>query len=172
MTGFKLSEEELNLYSADKNAAEFIEVVNDKIGDWISYHNVQVPSRDKTQVFYLSFSADDSALAIARLIDKNSDFNDYRFAVAIDALFDGKRRLYVNVYNPYGVKVTQNWDGWCYLGFDKKGYSYELTEKEYKYFQRVHNAKYDDFLERLGKAGNEVGNSLKTGLLGLGNLGR
>lgn len=172
MTGFKLSEEELDLHSADKNATEFIEVVNDKIGDWISYHNVQVSNRDKIQVFYLSFSADDSALAIARLIDKNSDFNDYRFAIAIDAIFDGKRRLYVNVYNPYGVKVTKNWDGWCYLGFDKKGYSYELNKKEYKYFQRIREAKYDDFLEKLGKAGNEVGNSLKTGLLGLGNLGR
>lgn len=135
MTGFKLSEEELNLYSADKNAVEFIEVVNDKIGDWISYHNVQVPSRDNVQVFYLSFSADDSALAIARLIDKNSDFNDYRFAVAIDALFGEKRRLYVNVYNPYGVKVTQNWNGYSYLGFDKKGYSYELTKEEYYYLE-------------------------------------
>ena len=127
-----MTEKELKLHSADKNAAEFIEVVNDKIGDWISYHNVQVPNRDKIQVFYLSFSADDSALAIARLIDKNSNFNDYRFAVAIDALFGWKRKLYVNVYNPYGVKVTQNWDGWCYLGFDKKGYSYEVDDSAYE----------------------------------------
>lgn len=169
---FKLSEEELNLHSADKNAVVFIEVVKDTVTDWINYHHVQVPNRDKIQVFYLSFSAGSSALAIARLIDKNSDFNDYRFAVDIDALFGEKRRLYVNVYNPYGVKVTQNWDGWSYLGFDKKGYSYELNEKEYRYFQRIREAKYDDFLEKLGKAGNEVGNSLKAGLLGLGNLGR
>ena len=169
---FKLSEEDLNLHSADKNAAEFIEVVKDNIGDWISYHNVQVPNRDKIQVFYLSFSADDSELAIARLIDKKSNFNDYRFAVAIDDLLDGKRRLYVNVYNPYGVKVTQNWDGWCYLGFDKKGYSYELTREEYKYFLQERKKHHKDLLEKIGKAGNEVGNSLKTGLLGLGNLGR
>ena len=135
MTGFKLSEEELNLHSADKNAVVFIEVVKGTVTDWINYHHVQVPSRDKIQVFYLSFSADDSALAIARLIDKNSDFNDYRFAVSIDDLLDGKRRLYVNVYNPDNVKVTQNWDGWCYLGFDNKGYSYELTKKEYYYLE-------------------------------------
>lgn len=172
MTGFKLSEEELNLYSADKNAVEFIEAVKDKVTDWINYHHVQVPNRDKIQVFYLSFSAGSSALAIARLIDKNSDFNDYRFAVAIDALFGGKRKLYVNVYNPYGVKVTQNWDGWCYLGFDKKGYSYELTREEYKYFLQERKKHHKDLLEKIGKAGNEVGNSLKTGLLGLGNLGR
>ncbi|MBA2914825.1 hypothetical protein HCN73_00285 [Lactobacillus crispatus] len=132
MTGFKLSEEELDLHSADKNATEFIEVVNDKIGDWISYHNVQVPNRDKIQVFYLSFFADDSALAIAKLIDKDSNFNDYKFAVTIDALFGEKRRLYVNVYNSDNVKVTQNWDGWCYLGFDKNGDSYEVDRSAYE----------------------------------------
>ena len=71
MTGFKLSEEELDLHSADKNAVEFIEVVKDKVTDWINYHHVQVPNRDKIQVFYLSFSAGSLALAIARLIDKN-----------------------------------------------------------------------------------------------------
>ena len=27
----------------NKNAAEFIEIVKDKICDWISYHNVYVP---------------------------------------------------------------------------------------------------------------------------------
>lgn len=132
---FKLSEEELNLHSADKNAAEFIEVVKDKVTDWIDYHHVQVPNRDKIQVFYLSFSADSSALAIARLIDKKNNFNDYRFAVDIVTLFGEKRRLYVNVYNSDNVKVTQNWDGWCYLGFDNKGYSYELTNKEYYYLE-------------------------------------
>ena len=169
---FKLSEEELNLHSGDKNAIVFIEVVKDTVTDWINYHHVQVPNRDKIQVFYLSFSVGSSSLAIARLIDKKSNFNDYRFAVAIDALFGGKRNLYVNVYNPDGDRVTQDWDGWSYLGFDNKGYSYELTKKEYKYFQQIREAKYDDFLEKLGKAGNEIGNSLKTGLSGLGNLGR
>lgn len=161
MTGFKLSEEELNLYSADKNATEFIEVVNDKIGDWISYHNVQVPNRDKIQVFYLSFSADDSALAIARLIDKKSNFNDYRFAVAIDALFGGKRRLYVNVYNPYGVKVTQNWDGWCYLGFDKKGYSYELTKEEYHYLEAAHQRISLEDVKKFGVTFNDASKMFK-----------
>ena len=112
-----MTEKELKLHSADKNAAEFIEVVKDKICDWISYHNVYVPSRDK-------------------------------------------------------IQVTNNWDGMTYLGFDKKGYSYELTQKEHDYFELVRNAKIDDFLGKLGKAGNEIGNSLKTGLSGLGNLGR
>lgn len=158
---FKLSEEELNLHSADKNAAEFIEVVNDKIGDWISYHNVQVPSRDKVQVFYLSFSADGSALAIARLIDKNSDFNDYRFAVHIDALFGEKRRLYIDVYNPYCVKVTQNWDGWGYLGFDKKGYSYELTKEEYYYLEAAHQHMSLEDVKKFGVPFNEVSKMFK-----------
>ena len=135
MTGFKLSEEELNLHSGDKNAIVFIEVVKGTVTDWINYHHVQVPNRDKIQVFYLSFSAGSSSLAIARIIDKKSNFNDYRFAVAIDALFGGKRNIYVNVYNPDGDRVTQDWDGWSYLGFDKKGYSYELTKEEYYYLE-------------------------------------
>lgn len=161
MTGFKLSEEELNLYSADKNAVEFIEVVKDMVTDWINYHHVQVPNRDKVQVFYLSFTADDSALAIARLIDKNSDFNDYRFAVAIDALFDGKRRLYVNVYNPYGAKVTQNWNGWSYLGFDKKGYSYELTKEEYYYLESAHQRMSLEDVKKFGVSFNEASKVFK-----------
>lgn len=125
-------EKELKLHSAKRNAAAFIEVVKDIVCDWISYHHVQVPNRDKIQVFYLSFSADDSALAIARLIDKDSNFNDYKFAVTIDALFGEKRRLYVNVYNSDNVKVTQNWDGWCYLCFDKNGDSYEVDRSAYE----------------------------------------
>ena len=40
-----MTEKELKLHSANKNAAEFIEVVKDKICDWISYHNVYVPKR-------------------------------------------------------------------------------------------------------------------------------
>lgn len=161
MTGFKLSEEELNLHSADKNAVVFIEVVKDTVTDWIIYHHVQVPSRDKIQVFYLSFSADDSALAIARLIDKNSDFNDYRFAIAIDYLLDGKRKLYVNVYNPYGVKVTQNWDGWCYLGFDKKCYSYELTKKEYYYLESANKRMSLEDIKAFGVTFDEASKMFK-----------
>lgn len=78
----------------------------------------------------------------------------------------------VNVYNSNGAKVTNNWNWLNYLGFDKKGYSYELTQKEHDYFELVRNAKLDDFLGKLGKAENEIDNSLKTVLLGLGNLGR
>lgn len=158
---FKLSEEELNLHSADKNAVVFIEVVKDTVTDWINYHHVQVPNRDKIQVFYLSFSAGSSALAIARIIDKNSYFNDYRFAVDIDALFGEKRRLYVNVYNPDNVKVTQNWDGWCYLGFDKKGYSYELTKKEYYYLEAANKRMSLEDIKAFGVTSNDASKMFK-----------
>ena len=161
MTGFKLSEEELNLHSADKNAVAFIEVVKDTVTDWINYHHVQVPSRDKIQVFYLSFSADDSSLAIARLIDKKSNFNDYRFAFAIDALFGGKRNLYVNVYNPDGDRVTQDWDGWSYLGFDKKGYSYELTKEEYYYLEAAHQRMSLEDVKKFGVTFNDASKMFK-----------
>ena len=157
-----MTEKELKLDSADKNAVEFIEAVKDIVTDWINYHHVQVPNRDKIQVSYLSFSADSSALAIARLVDKNSDFNDYRFAFAIDAaLFGGKRKLYVNVYNQDGDWVTQDWDGWSYLGFDKKGYSYELTKKEYYYLEAAHQHMSLEDVKKFGVSFNEASKMFK-----------
>ena len=83
-----------------------------------------------------------------------------------------KEGVYLDVYENSVERcawVTHKWNGFTYLGFDKKGYSYELTQKEHDYFELVRNAKLDDFL---GYAGNEIDNSLKTGLSGLGNLGR
>lgn len=158
---------ELKLHSANKNAAEFIEVIKDKICDWISYHNVYVPSRDKIQVLSVTFEEDEPSVALALLIDKDSKFDGYKFSIHLND-YRG-RGVHVDVFNLRNSKVTNNWDGMTYLGFDKKGYSYELTQKEHDYFELVRNAKLDDFL---GKAGNEIDNSLKTGLSGLGNLGR
>ena len=91
----------------------------------------------------------------------------YKFSIHLND-YRG-RGVHVDVFNLRNSKVTNNWDGMTYLGFDKKGYSYELAQKEHDYFELVRNAKLDDFL---GKAGNEIDNSLKTGLSGLGNLGR
>ena len=145
-----MTEKELKLHSANKNAAEFIEVVKDKI-----------------QVLSVTFEEDEPSVALALLIDKDSKFDGYKFAIHLND-YRG-RGVHVDVFNLRNSKVTNNWDGMTYLGFDKKGYSYELTQKEHDYFELVRNAKLDDFL---GKAGNEIDNSLKTGLSGLGNLGR
>ena len=48
---------------------------------------------------------------------------------------------------------------------------FKLSEEELNLYSADKN-ELDDFLGKLGKAGNEIGNSLKTGLSGLGNLGR
>lgn len=133
MAEIKLKSRELKLHSANKNAAEFIEVVKDKIGDWISYHNVRVPSRDKIQVLCLNFYEDEPSVALALLIDKDSKFDGYKFSIHLND-YRG-RGVHVDVFNLRNSKVTSNWDGWSYLGFDKKGYSYELTKKEYYYLE-------------------------------------
>lgn len=135
---FKLSEEELNLHSAKRNAAAFIEVVKDIVCDWINYNNVKVPSRDHIQILYLSFFEKNSAFAIARVIDKDCDFENYRFNVSLDYYFGQSKGISVNVYDSNGAKVTNNWNWLNYLGFDKKGYSYELTKKEYYYLEDAH----------------------------------
>ena len=79
-------DKELKLHSANKNAVEFIEIVKDKICDWISYHNVYVPSRDKIQVLSVTFEEDEPSVALALLIDKNSKFDGYKFSIHLKRL--------------------------------------------------------------------------------------
>lgn len=170
MTEFKLNSKELKLHSANKNAAEFIEVIKDKICDWISYHNVRVPSRDKIQVLCVNFYEDEPSVALAVLIDNDSKFDGYKFSIHLNDYMG--RGVHVDVFNLRNSKVTNNWDGMTYLGFDKKGYSYELTQKEHDYFEWVREVKRGDFVARVGKTGYEICKSIQTRLSGLGNLGR
>lgn len=125
-----MTEKELKLHSANKNAAEFIEVVKDNICDWISYHNVYVPSRDKIQVLSVTFEEDEPSVALALLIDKDSKFDGYKFSIHLND-YRG-RGVHVDVFNLRNSKVTNNWDGMTYLGFDKKGYSYEVDDSAYE----------------------------------------
>lgn len=144
----------------------FIDVIKDRIEDWISCHNCQ-PDRNLVHIRNLNFIQKVSGNAYATYDEKN--WGNYYFCVSFDM---NKEGVYLDVYENSVERcawVTHKWNGFTYLGFDKKGYSYELTQKEHDYFELVRNAKLDDFL---GKAGNEIDNSLKTGLSGLGNLGR
>ena len=139
-----MTEKELKLHSANKNAAEFIEIVKDKICDWISYHNVYVPSRDKIQVLSVTFEEDEPSVALALLIDKDSKFDGYKFSIHLR-----------------NSKVTNNWDGMTYLGFDKKGYSYELTKKEYYYLEAAHQYMSLEFVKKFGVTFNDASKVFK-----------
>lgn len=155
----KMIEKELKLHSANKNAAEFIEVVKDKICDWISYHNVYVPSRDKIQVLSVTFEEDEPSVALALLIDKDSKFDDYKFSIHLND-YRG-RGVHVDVFNLRNSKVTNNWDGMTYLGFDKKGYSYELTKEEYYYLEAAHQRISLEDVKKFGVSFNEASKVFK-----------
>ena len=157
---FELSEE-LNLNSAKRNAAAFIEVVKDIVCDWINYHNVKVPSRDHIQIFYLSFFEKGSALAMAMVIDKDGGFENYRFIVSQDYYLGQSKGISVNVYNSHGAKVTNNWNWLNYLGFDQKGYSYELTREEYYYLKDAHQHMSLEDVKKFGVYFNEASKVFK-----------
>lgn len=51
-----------------------------------------------------------------------------------------KKAVYLDVINnsvERNARLTYQWNGFTYLGFDKKGYSYELTQKEYDYLEQA-----------------------------------
>ena len=154
-----MTEKELKLHTANKNAAEFIQKKKKKICDWISYHNVYVPSRDKIQVLSVTFEEDEPSVALALLIDKDSKFDGYKFSIHLND-YRG-RGVHVDVFNLRNSKVTNNWDGMTYLGFDKKGYSYELTKKEYYYLEAAHQHMSLEDVKKFGVSFNEASKVFK-----------
>ena len=154
-----MTEKELKLHSANKNAVEFIEIVKDQICDWISYHNVYVPSRDKIQVLSVTFEEDEASVALALLIDQDSKFDGYKFSIHLND-YRG-RGVHIDVFNLRNSKVTNDWDGMTYLGFDKKGYSYELTKKEYYYLEAAHQHMSLEDVKKFGVSFNEASKVFK-----------
>lgn len=67
----------------------------------------------------------------------------------------------VNVYNSNGAKVTNNWNWLNYLGFDKKGYSYELTKKEYYYLEDAHQHMSLEDVKKFGVTFNDASKVFK-----------
>lgn len=82
---------------------------------------------------YCTTEEDEPSVALALLIDKDSKFDGYKFSIHLND-YRGCG-VHVDVFNLRNSKVTNNWDGMTYLGFDKKCYSYELTKKEYYYLE-------------------------------------
>ena len=110
----------------------FIDVIKDRIEDWISYHNCQ-PDRNLVHIRNLNFIQKVSGNAYATYDERN--WGNYYFCVSFDV---NKKGVYLDVYENSVERcawVTHKWNGFTYLGFDKKGYSYELTEKEYYYLE-------------------------------------
>lgn len=110
----------------------FIDVIKDQIEDWISYHNCQ-PDRTLVHIRNLNFIQKVSGNAYATYDERN--WGNYYFCVSFDV---NKKGVYLDVYENSVERcawVTHKWNGFTYLGFDKEGYSYELTKKEYYYLE-------------------------------------
>lgn len=110
----------------------FIDVIKDRIEDWISYHNCQ-PDRTLVHIRSINFNQKVGGCAYATYDERN--WGNYYFCVSFDM---NKKGVYLDVYENSVERcawVTHKWNGFTYLGFDKKGYSYELTKKEYYYLE-------------------------------------
>lgn len=113
----------------------FIEVVKDRICDWIYYHHCQ-PDLDLVDIRDLEFLKKVSGRAYATY-DDNKYCGQYFFIVYFD---NEKKGVYLDVIDnsvERNARLTYQWNGFTYLGFDKKGYSYELTQGEYDYLDRA-----------------------------------
>lgn len=103
----------------------FIDVIKDRIEDWISYHNCQ-PDRTLVHIRSINFNQKVGGCAYATYDERN--WGNYYFCVSFDV---NKKGVYLDVYEnsvERCARVTHKWNGFTYLGFDKKGYSYELTK--------------------------------------------
>ena len=112
-------------------------VVKDRICDWIYYHHCQ-PDRDLVDIRDLVFTKKVSGRAYATYLD-NKYCGQYLFIVSFD---NDKKGVYLDVIDnsvERYAQLTFQWNGLTCLGFDKKGYSYELTTKEYNYLEKAKN---------------------------------
>ena len=136
----------------------FIDVIKDRIEDWISYHNCQ-PDRNLVHIRNLNFIQKVSGNAYATYDDKN--WGNYYFCVSFDM---NKEGVYLDVYENSVERcawVTHKWNGFTYLGFDKKGYSYELTKEEYYYLEAAHQRMSLEDVKKFGVTFNDASKLFK-----------
>lgn len=136
----------------------FIDVIKDRIEDWISYHNCQ-PDRNLVHIRNLNFIQKVSGNAYATYDEKN--WGNYYFCVSFDM---NKEGVYLDVYEnsvERSAWVTHKWNGLTYLGFDKKGYSYELTKEEYYYLEAAHQRMSLEDVKKFGVTFNDASKVFK-----------
>lgn len=136
----------------------FIDVIKDRIEDWISCHNCQ-PDRNLVHIRNLNFIQKVSGNAYATYDEKN--WGNYYFCVSFDM---NKEGVYLDVYENSVERcawVTHKWNGFTYLGFDKKGYSYELTKEEYYYLEAAHQRMSLEDVKKFGVTFNDASKLFK-----------
>lgn len=116
------------LRSGKYNAVVFIEIVKDRVSDWIIEHGTRNIQKDKILVSNVTFDPTGKMCALAEYCvspwNKGIDFWTY---------FNwDKNQFLTHVFDTYapGSALTINWDGYTHLAFDKYGRSYEVTRQE------------------------------------------
>lgn len=136
----------------------FIDVIKDRIEDWISYHNCQ-PDRTLVHIRSINFNQKIGGCAYATYDERN--WGNYYFCVSFDM---NKEGVYLDVYENSVERcawVTHKWNGFTYLGFDKKGYSYELTKEEYYYLEAAHQRMSLEDVKKFGVTFNDASKMFK-----------
>lgn len=136
----------------------FIDVIKDRIEDWISCHNCQ-PDRTLVHIRSINFNQKIGGCAYATYDERN--WGNYYFCVSFDM---SKKGVYLDVYENSVERcawVTHKWNGFTYLGFDKKGYSYELTKEEYYYLEAAHQRMSLEDVKKFGVTFNDASKMFK-----------
>lgn len=152
----KLVKDEIQLRSPKFNAAVFIDLVKERVCDWIIMHNFRPAKKERVSITRMTFEPGWEMQAIAEY--HVSSWKQYSFYTYYN--FD-KEQYLTTVIDPYvfansGV-VTRGWDGITNLLFDSKGYSYEVTWEEKKIidsYQRFKHPQPNDWLYHCKKCGN------------------
>lgn len=108
----------------------FIDVVKDRVCDWINYHHLQ-PDKDLVDIRKIEFDKKIYGVAVATY-DSKLFCRQYYFVVSFDLYQKG---VYLDVLVnsiERSAWITNKWDGFTYLAFDKKGYSYEVSKEDYE----------------------------------------
>ncbi len=143
----KLVKDEIQLRSPKFNAAAFIDLVKDRVCDWIIMHGRGNVKPDKVCITNMKFEPGFEIKAMAQYLE--DPWKKYSFYVYFN--FD-KKELLTTVMDPYVINnglLTKDWDGFDYLEFDDKGHSYEVTSKEARIIDSYRRLKKPQSNDRL-----------------------
>lgn len=124
----KLVKDEIQLRSPKFNAAVFIDLVKERVCDWIIEHGVRPVKQDKILVSNVTFDPTGKMCALAEY-----HVSPWNKGIVFYTYFNwDKNQFLTHVFDCYapGSALTINWDGLTHLAFDEYGRSYEVTRQE------------------------------------------
>ena len=114
--------------SIKQDAIKFVEIVKDRVCDWIIMHGQRPVKPEDVCITNMTFEPDFEIKAMAQYLVK--PWKIYSFYIYFDFV---KQEILTTVMNPYVRKngiLTKDWNGLDYLCFDEDGHSKTITRKE------------------------------------------